>query len=131
MIQYYVRFHVIFLIQFLLRLMTGLLKLLLPRRQSVPTWLNSWQLLHKAMTVTLVLLPVILQAHWKLCVAATSDEPSDQQAILKAAQTVMNKSISLIEEAKHALDDPEDPENQQKLAQVLIFIIVDYNYRSL
>ncbi|XP_066931569.1 talin-2-like isoform X1 [Clytia hemisphaerica] len=51
-------------------------------------------------------------------VAATSGEPSDQQAILKAAQVVMNKSAQLIAEAKHALEDPNDPENQQNLAHV-------------
>ena len=53
-------------------------------------------------------------------VAATSEEPSDQQAILKAAQVVMNKSATLIGEAKHALEDPADPDNQQNLAQVNI-----------
>lgn len=51
-------------------------------------------------------------------VAATSNEPRDQQAILKAAQVVMHESANLIEEAKTALDNPNDPENQQKLAQV-------------
>lgn len=51
-------------------------------------------------------------------VAATSEDPNDQQAILKAAQSVMDKSVKLIEEAKRALDDPNDPENQQRLAHV-------------
>ncbi|XP_057316525.1 talin-2-like isoform X2 [Hydractinia symbiolongicarpus] len=51
-------------------------------------------------------------------VAATSDEPKDQQAILKAAKVVMQESAKLIEEAKHALENPNDPSNQQKLAQV-------------
>ena len=53
-------------------------------------------------------------------VAATSGEASDQQAILKAAQVVMNKSATLISEAKHALEDPTDPDNQQNLAHVNI-----------
>ena len=51
-------------------------------------------------------------------VAATSSESKDQQAILKAAQVVMHESANLIEEAKTALENPSDPENQQKLAQV-------------
>uniref|UniRef100_A0A7M5V5A6 Talin n=1 Tax=Clytia hemisphaerica TaxID=252671 RepID=A0A7M5V5A6_9CNID len=51
-------------------------------------------------------------------VAATSEKPSDQQAILKASQVVMHESANLIEEAKRALENPNDPDNQQKLAQV-------------
>ncbi|XP_047132289.1 talin-2 isoform X2 [Hydra vulgaris] len=51
-------------------------------------------------------------------VASTSNESKDQQAILKAAQVVMHESANLIEEAKTALENPSDPENQQKLAQV-------------
>lgn len=54
-------------------------------------------------------------------VAATSDEPKDQQAILKAAKVVMQESAKLIEEAKHALENPNDPSNQQKLAHVCSF----------
>ena len=53
-------------------------------------------------------------------VAATSEEPSDKQKILKAAQVVMHESANLIEEAKNALENPNDPENQQKLAQVRV-----------
>ena len=55
-------------------------------------------------------------------VAATSDEPKDQQAILKAAKLVMQESANLIEEAKRALENPNDPDNQQKLAQVLLLL---------
>lgn len=51
-------------------------------------------------------------------VAATSDEARDQQAILNAAKIVMVESANLIEEAKRALESPNDPNNQQKLAQV-------------
>ena len=51
-------------------------------------------------------------------VAATSEEASDQQKILKACQVVMHESANLIEEAKRALENPSDPDNQQKLAQV-------------
>ena len=56
-------------------------------------------------------------------VAATSDEPKDQQAILKAAKLVMQESANLIEEAKRALENPNDPDNQQKLAQVIFFFL--------
>ena len=52
-------------------------------------------------------------------VAATSDEPKNKQAILKAAKLVMQESENLIKEAKMVLENPVDPENQQKLAQVI------------
>jgi talin len=52
-------------------------------------------------------------------VAATSDNPRDQQAILNAAKQLMSASIALIEEAKNALEHPNesDPE-RAKLAEV-------------
>ena len=52
-------------------------------------------------------------------VAATSDEHKDQQAILNAAKELMHASVNLIEEAKQALEHPNDPDPERvKLAEV-------------
>ncbi|XP_071826675.1 talin-1-like isoform X5 [Apostichopus japonicus] len=51
-------------------------------------------------------------------VAATTTDLQSQQAIIEAAKDVMEKSVRLLEEAKAALENPNNPENQQRLAQV-------------
>jgi len=51
-------------------------------------------------------------------VAASTDQPASQQAIVKAAQVVMHESANLIEEAKRALENPADKENQHRMAKV-------------
>ena len=54
-------------------------------------------------------------------VAACSGDPEVQNAIVESTQDVMIKSALLIEEAKKTLEDPNNPENNQKLAQVRLF----------
>ncbi len=51
-------------------------------------------------------------------VAASANQPASQQAIIKAAQVVMHESANLIEEAKRALENPSDKDNQQRMAKV-------------
>eukprot|EP00794_Sanderia_malayensis_P019501 gene19501-21428_t len=51
-------------------------------------------------------------------VASSVSQPASQQAIVKAAQVVMHESANLIEEAKRALENPADKENQQRMAKV-------------
>ena len=51
-------------------------------------------------------------------VAATTDDKNLQQAIIDCALDVMDKSENLIEEAKKAVNNPQNPENQPRLAQV-------------
>lgn len=51
-------------------------------------------------------------------IAATTDDRDLQQNIIEHARDVMDKSASLIEEAKKAVSNPQNPENQTRLAQV-------------
>ncbi|XP_033020517.1 talin-1 isoform X1 [Lacerta agilis] len=51
-------------------------------------------------------------------VAANSEEPQVQAAMLECAGDVMDKAGNLIEEARKAVAKPGDPESQQRLAQV-------------
>ncbi|XP_061468480.1 talin-1 isoform X2 [Rhineura floridana] len=51
-------------------------------------------------------------------VAANTDEPQVQAAMLECAGDVMDKASNLIEEARKAVAKPGDPESQQRLAQV-------------
>ncbi|XP_053145753.1 talin-1 isoform X1 [Hemicordylus capensis] len=51
-------------------------------------------------------------------VAANTEEPLVQAAMLECAGDVMDKAGNLIEEARRAVAKPGDPENQQRLAQV-------------
>lgn len=53
-------------------------------------------------------------------VAATTEDKQIQQTILDNARDVINQSIRLLEEAKYAMNDPSNPENQQRLSQVFI-----------
>ena len=64
-------------------------------------------------------------------VAATSEKPKDQQAILGAAKLLMQESENLIKEAKMALENPNDPDNHQKLAQVIHINLFEYNLKLL
>ena len=50
-------------------------------------------------------------------VAASATQPASQQAIVKAAQVVMHESANLIEEAKRALENPTEKDNQQRMAK--------------
>ncbi|GCB73134.1 hypothetical protein scyTo_0006641 [Scyliorhinus torazame] len=51
-------------------------------------------------------------------VAANTNDPQAQSAMLDCAGDVMDKSSNLIEEARKAMAKPGDPENQQRLTQV-------------
>jgi talin len=51
-------------------------------------------------------------------VAATTNDRALQEAILESGADVMEKSANLIEEAKRAVSNPQNPENQTRLAQV-------------
>lgn len=51
-------------------------------------------------------------------VAANTQELNGQLHLLGTARDVMDKSQSLMVEAKRAVEDPDNPENQQRLAQV-------------
>ena len=62
-------------------------------------------------------------------VAATSEKTKDQQAILGAAKLLMQESENLIKEAKMALENPNDPDNHQKLAQVIHINLFEYNLK--
>ncbi|XP_077202774.1 talin-1 isoform X2 [Paroedura picta] len=51
-------------------------------------------------------------------VAANTEDPQAQAAMLECAKDVMDKAGNLIEEARKAVAKPGDPESQQRLAQV-------------
>lgn len=51
-------------------------------------------------------------------VAATSNDRELQDSIVDHAWDVMDKSANLIEEAKKAVANPQNPDNQTRLAQV-------------
>jgi len=51
-------------------------------------------------------------------VAATSNDRELQDSIVDHARDVMDKSANLIEEAKKAVANPQNPDNQTRLAQV-------------
>ena len=51
-------------------------------------------------------------------VAATSQDPDVQQAVIASAHEVLLQSVRLLDEAKQAMSDPSNPDNQQRLTQV-------------
>ena len=51
-------------------------------------------------------------------VAAGTDDKDTQDYILQSAKQVMEQSVSLIREAKNAVETPNQPNKQLKLAQV-------------
>lgn len=52
-------------------------------------------------------------------VAATTNDRQLQENLLEHARDVMDKSANLIDEAKKAVNNPQNPENQTRLAQVV------------
>ncbi|XP_071498741.1 talin-1-like [Diadema antillarum] len=60
-------------------------------------------------------------------VAASSGDAEVQESIVDHAKDVMYKSASLLEEAKKALQNLDDPSNQQRLAQVAKAVSVALN----
>lgn len=51
-------------------------------------------------------------------VAATTTDRQVQQAVIDSARDVIDKSHRLLEEAKRAMQDPNNPDNQHRLTQV-------------
>ncbi|XP_071788038.1 talin-1-like isoform X4 [Asterias amurensis] len=51
-------------------------------------------------------------------VAATTNEKPARDAMIDRTKDVLDKSANLLEEARKALADPNNPDNQQRLAQV-------------
>ena len=51
-------------------------------------------------------------------VAANSKDRQEQNLIIDSARDIIAKSNELLEVARNAIDNPNDPENQQKLQQV-------------
>ena len=51
-------------------------------------------------------------------VAATTSDPQLQNNLIECAQDVIDKSANLIEESRKALQNPNHPDNQTRLAQV-------------
>ncbi|XP_041355718.1 talin-1-like [Gigantopelta aegis] len=60
-------------------------------------------------------------------VAATSQDQEVRQAIISSAHEVLIQSIRLLDEAKKAMGDPSNPENQQRLTQVAKSVSVALN----
>ena len=52
-------------------------------------------------------------------VAAGSKDKSTQEYVLTTARQVMDQSVGLITEAKNAVENPNQPNKQMRLAQVL------------
>lgn len=51
-------------------------------------------------------------------VAATTTDRQVQEAVIDSARDVIEKSQRLLEEARRAMHEPNNPENQQRLTQV-------------
>ena len=51
-------------------------------------------------------------------VAATTEDREVQELVVDSAREVISQSTKLLEEAKKAMNDPDNPENQQRLNQV-------------
>lgn len=58
-------------------------------------------------------------------VAATSKDRELQDKILEHSRDVMDKSASLIEEVKKAVNNPNNPDNQTRLAMVKYYFLWD------
>ena len=58
-------------------------------------------------------------------VAATSKDRELQDKILEHSRDVMDKSASLIEEAKKAVNNPNNPDNQTRLTMVKHYFLSD------
>ena len=52
--------------------------------------------------------------------AAGSKDKSTQEYVLMTACQVMDQSVGLITEAKNAIENPNQPNKQMRLAQVLL-----------
>ena len=63
-------------------------------------------------------------------VAATTNDHVLQDRIIECARDVMDKSANLIEEAKKAVNNPNNPDNQTRLAQVWLAVNGSYDLCS-
>ena len=61
-------------------------------------------------------------------VAATADERALQMNLIKATQAVVAESAKLIQEAKSAVNNPGDPNNQPRLAQVRVTAMYELRF---
>lgn len=61
-------------------------------------------------------------------VAATADERALQMNLIKATQAVVAESAKLIQEAKSAVNNPGDPNNQPRLAQVRVTAMYEHRF---
>ena len=52
-------------------------------------------------------------------VAANSKDRQEQTLIIDSARDIIARSNQLLEVARNAIDNPNDPDNQQKLQQVI------------
>lgn len=59
-------------------------------------------------------------------VAATSTDRDIQSKIIDNARDVMDKSTLLIQESQRAMNNPSNPDIQQRLTQVLIFFLNEF-----
>uniref|UniRef100_A0A8C4QNG4 Talin 2 n=1 Tax=Eptatretus burgeri TaxID=7764 RepID=A0A8C4QNG4_EPTBU len=50
--------------------------------------------------------------------AANTTDPTERDAMLEASRNLMDKAVAFIQESKKAMVRPDDPANQQRLAQV-------------
>ena len=50
--------------------------------------------------------------------AANTTDPAERDAVLEASRNLMDKAVAFIQESKKAMVRPDDPANQQRLAQV-------------
>jgi talin len=52
-------------------------------------------------------------------VAATTEDREVQELVVDSAREVISQSTKLLEEAKKAMNDPDNPENQQRFSNIL------------
>lgn len=57
-------------------------------------------------------------------VAATTTDRQVQQAVIDSARDVIDKSYRLLEEAKRAMQEPGNPDNQPRLTQVTFLLFL-------
>ena len=60
-------------------------------------------------------------------VAANLPDLDSQLHLFETGRDVMDKSVNLMQEAKLAVEDPDNPENRQKLAQVSDVVALTLN----
>lgn len=64
-------------------------------------------------------------------VSSNLQDLESQLRLLETSRDVMDKSVNLMQEAKRAVEDPDNPENRQRLAQVVIIAsVISVGYYS-